>query len=430
MADIQITYRKLTDLKSYPKNSRTHSRRQIEKIAESIKAFGFNEPIGIDSDGVIVFGHGRAAAAELSGMDEVPTVNIDHLSDEQKRAYRIASNRLAELAGWDDDLLALELGDLAELDLDFDLTALGFETAELDLIIGDAGPAPQPDPADDISDLETGPRVSQPDDLWLIGQHRLLCGDATQASSYEALMAGERAQMIISDVPYNLRITNNVSGLGKIKHGEFLMASGEMSQAEFTRFLTTVFRLMVAHSVDGSIHFIFIDWRHLLELLRAGRIAYTELKNMVVWVKRSGGMGAMYRSQHEHIAVFKSGTAPHINNVELGRFGRNRTNVWHCAGMNSFGPEREELLALHATVKPVSLIADAILDCSHRGGIILDPFLGSGTAILAAERSGRRCYAMELDPRFVDVALRRVRKSCGIEPVHAGSRIAQLVCHA
>jgi hypothetical protein len=200
------------------------------------------------------------------------------------------------------------------------------------------------------------------------------------------------------------------------------MAAGEMSEAEFTKFLSTAFRHLAQFSVDGSIHFICMDWRHLLELLRAGRIAYSELKNLCVWTKSNGGMGSFYRAQHELVAVFKSGTAPHINNIELGQNGRNRTNVWQYGGLNSFQAGRDEKLAMHPTVKPVALIADAILDCSRRQSIILDPFAGSGSTIVAAERVGRRAYTMELDPAYVDVTLRRLRKVCGIEAVHNETR--------
>jgi DNA modification methylase len=232
-------------------------------------------------------------------------------------------------------------------------------------------------------------------------------------------MGGEAAQMVFTDPPYNVPISGHVSGLGKAQHAEFRMASGEMTEAEFTRFLSTAFKHMATSSQGGAIHFICMDWRHLLELLRAGRIAYSELKNLCVWAKENGGMGSLYRSQHELIAVFKNGAEPHINNVELGRHGRNRTNVWRHAGMNSFQAGRDELLAMHPTVKPVALVADAILDCSHRRGIVLDPFAGSGTTIIAAERTGRRCFGMELDPTYVDRTLRRVRAALGIEPVCA-----------
>jgi len=419
MTHNHIVDRPVSELKPSPSNARTHSEKQIGQIADSIRSFRFNNPVLIDGEGYIIAGHGRVRAAAMLGMETVPTLLLDHLSEAQKRAYILADNRLAELAGWDKEILAIELQNLLDTDIDFEITDIGFETAEIDLILGSGDESGDIDPADDILPALEEETITKPGDLWLIGPHRLLCGDALASSSYAALMAGELAQMVFTDPPYNVPIAGHVSGLGKIQHSEFAMASGEMSEAEFTRFLSTVFRNMAEASVDGSIHFICMDWRHLLELLRAGRIAYSEFKNLCVWAKSCGGMGALYRSQHELVAVFKNGTAAHVNNVELGRYGRNRTNVWNYAGMNSFQADRDEKLAMHPTVKPVAMIADAILDCSRRREIVLDPFAGSGSTIIAAQRTGRRCYAMELDPRYVDVTLRRLRSVTGLEPVHA-----------
>jgi DNA modification methylase len=234
-------------------------------------------------------------------------------------------------------------------------------------------------------------------------------------------MDGEPAELVFTDPPYNVPIAGHVSGLGRQAHGDFAMASGEMSEAEFTGFLTTSLGAMAAQTKDGAIHFICMDWRHLPELLAAGKAVYHEQKNLCVWVKSNGGMGSLFRSQHELIAVFKKGAAPHINNVDLGRHGRNRTNVWTYPGMNSFGAERDGALAMHPTVKPVALVQDAILDCSNRGGIVLDGFGGSGTTLIAAERTGRRARLLEIDPAYVDVTLRRFRDHIGTEPVHASS---------
>lgn len=288
------------------------------------------------------------------------------------------------------------------MDLDFEVTATGFEVAEIDLLL-QADSETNPDPADEAPAVRDGPAATKPGDLWLIGPHRLYCGDALTSSSYAALMAGEEAAMIFTDPPYNVPIAGHVSGLGKVQHREFAMASGEMSEAEFTRFLTEAFRQMAAASADGAIHYVCMDWRHLYELLRAGRIADSTLLNICVWAKANGGMGSLYRSQHELVAVFKNGEAAHNNNVQLGRYGRNRTNVWTYPGMNSFQEGRDDKLAMHPTLKPVGLVADAILDCSKRGSIILDPFAGAGTTIVAAQRTGRRCFAMEIDPLYVDV---------------------------
>lgn len=417
MQALNIVDRPLSDLRSNKNNARLHSKRQIEQIAVSIQEFGFNNPVLVDENEMVIAGHGRLEAAKLLGRLVVPTIRLSHLTDQAKAAYILADNRLAELAGWDQNILAIELQNLLDCNLDFDLSDIGFETAEVDFLVQDSASPTEPDPADAGVDSHAGPAISKLGDLWLIGEHRLYCADALIAESYETLMAGELAQMAFADPPYNVPIAGHVSGLGKARHDEFVMASGEMSEKEFTHFLSTAFRQMAAFTCDGSIHFVCMDWRHLFELLRAGRIAFSELKNLCVWAKANGGMGSLYRSQHELIAVFKNGSLPHVNNVELGKNGRYRTNVWSYPGMNSFQTDRNEKLAMHPTVKPVAMVGDAILDCSDRGRIILDPFAGSGTTILAAERVGRRCYSLELDPRYVDVALRRVRDVIGIEPV-------------
>jgi hypothetical protein len=214
---------------------------------------------------------------------------------------------------------------------------------------------------------------------------------------------------VFTDPPYNVPIDGHASGLGSIRHRDFVMAAGEMGEKEFTTFLTEACSLLASNSVEGSIHFLCMDWRHLRQLLAAGGEVYSELKNICVWVKHNAGMGSFYRSQHELVCVFKHGRGAHRNNVQLGQYGRHRTNVWSYPGVNSFGRGTEEgnLLALHPTVKPVAMVADAILDCSARGDIVLVPFMGSGTTVMAAERVGRRCYGMELNPLYVDTTIRR-----------------------
>ena len=348
----------------------------------------------------------------------MPTLRLDHLSPTEQRAYVLADNRLAELAGWDRQLLGMELLDLSTLELDFDLTLTGFDTGDIDVLISGIEEAANEDEL--IPPVKAGPAVSQPGDLWQIGAHRLLCGDATDPAAYARLLNGQPAQLVFIDPPYNVAINGHVSGLGKVQHREFAMASGEMSAATFTAFLQTVFSQLVAVSNDGAIHYICMDWRHMGEVLAAGAV-YSELKNLCVWAKSNGGMGSLYRSQHELVFVFKAGTEPHINNVELGVHGRYRTNVWSYAGMNSFGQGRDDELALHPTVKPVALVADAIQDCSHRGGLVLDVFAGSGTTLLAAEQTGRRGYGLELDPHYCDVTIRRLISVAGLNAVHADS---------
>lgn len=417
--DLEITHRPIGSLTPYARNPRTHSKKQIKQIAAAITEFGWTNPILLDRDGGIIAGHGRLEAAELLGLETVPTISIDHLSEAQKRAYIIADNKLAENAGWDSELLALELGGLLELQFDIDLT--GFEMGELDLILG----AGRPEGDDgDVGPDPTAPAVSQLGDLWMLGDHRLLCGDALSGESYARLMDSARAHMVFADPPYNVPIEGHVSGLGSVQHREFAMAVGEMNSTEFTAFLQKVMGHMAAHSTDGSLHYLCQDWRHLLELLTAGQAVYAELKNICVWAKTNGAMGSFYRSQHEMVAVFKHGSGRHINNVDLGRHGRNRTNVWTYAGMNTFAANRRAELAMHPTVKPVALVADAILDASKRGGIVLDPFCGSGTTIMAAEQVGRRGYAMEIDPLYVDTAIRRWQRHTGGSAVHAVTGIS------
>lgn len=414
--DLRVEELPIAVLKPRAKNPRTHSEKQIRQIANSIAQFGFTNPVLVDRYNGIIAGHGRVEAAKLLGWDKVPTIRLEDLNQAEVRAYVIADNRLNELSGWDDKILPEELKELIDLDVDFDPTVTGFEMPEIDILIEQPEEA-KADRDDRVPPLPKGPPVCCPGDLWAIGRHRLLCADAVEHASYAQLMRGERAQMIFTDPPYNVPIKGHVSGLGKVKHEDFAMAVGEMSPEEFISFLSDVFNNLVHASIDGSIHFVCMDWRHIMEVLKAGHLNYHEFRNLCVWVKNNGGMGSLYRSQHELVFVFKAGTAPHINNVELGRHGRYRTNVWNAAGANSFGKNRDKRLAEHPTVKPVGLVAEAILDCSHRGGIILDPFAGSGSTLVAAQRTGRRGFGIELDPAYCDVILKRVSEAAGCEPV-------------
>jgi DNA modification methylase len=416
MAKLEITYRALGDLRPRATNPRTHSAKQLAQIAASIRRFGFTNPVLIDEDDGIIAGHGRVEAAKLIDMKEVPTVRLGDMAEAEIRAYVIADNKLAENAGWDRQLLGLEFQYLAELDIDLDLTITGFELPEIDAVIGELSLDSENDPDDAVPGVPEGPAVTRPGDVWIMGKHRLICGDSTKAETYEALLGDELAEMVFTDPPYNVPISGHVCGLGKVQHREFAMASGEMSREAFTAFLTTVFQQLAGFSVDGAIHFQCMDWRHAPEILAAGETVYSELKNICVWAKTNGGMGALYRSQHEFVFVFKAGTAAHVNNVELGKHGRYRTNVWTYPGVNSFGANRDDL-ALHPTVKPVAMVMDAIRDCSHRKGIVLDAFAGSGTTLIAAHRTGRRGYGIEIDPLYCDLIVRRVRDLCGIEAV-------------
>jgi DNA modification methylase len=422
MAALKITYKDPGQLRPRARNPRTHTAKQFKQLVASIKEFGFISPILIDGADGIIAGHARAEAAKLIGMSDVPTVRVDHLTPAQIRAYVIADNRIAENAGWNRELLTLELQELS-VELNFDVTVTGFETAEIDLLISELNEG-TPDEADEVPEIDRSvPAVSRLGDRWRIGDHFLLCGDALKTDSYVNLLGAQKAQMVFTDPPYNVAISGNVSGLGKVKHREFAMASGEMSAHEFTEFLEEAFLRLAEFSTDGSIHFTFMDWRHVRELLEAAAKPYSELKNLCVWAKTNAGMGSLYRSQHELVFVFKKGTAPHVNNVELGRFGRNRTNIWNYPGVNTFGSDRNAELAMHPTVKPLALVADAILDCSKRGGIILDAFAGSGTTLIAAERTGRRGFGIEIDPHFTDTIIRRFDEVYGLKAVHTESKL-------
>jgi DNA modification methylase len=405
-------------LRPYRRNARTHSKGQIKQIAASMKRFGFTNPILVSDDYEIIAGHGRFEAAKLLGLAGVPVVRLSHLSEDERRAYVLADNRLAEKAGWDREILAIELQELIALNFDIDLT--GFAMPEIDLILDEAREAGEPaGPEDMHPEMSAGPTVSRTGDLWILGNHRLLCGDARSEDDYARVLDKAKAQFVFTDPPYNVPIDGHVCGLGRIRHRDFAMGCGEMSEEAFTGFLTTVFRNLAAYSCDGSIHQICMDWRHLAEITAAGRAVYAELKNMCVWNKANAGMGSFYRSKHELVFVFKCGTAPHINNFELGQHGRSRSNVWDYAGVNSLRPGRLDELAMHPTVKPVALVADAIKDCSNRNGIVLDPFAGSGTVLIAAERTGRKARALEIDPHYVDVAVSRWQTFTGKTAIHA-----------
>ena len=414
MQNSNIIYKRIDELKPYPNNARKHSKKQIRQIARSLREFGFVNPVITDADGNVIAGHGRIEGAKLEGIDLIPVVCITHMTPEQIRAYRLADNKLAELAGWDEDILKIEFQNLVDID-DIDLTITGFEMAEIDKILLDAN-ALEDDGAEDVSALFKSTPVSLAGDLWALGDHLLLCGDARNKEDYARLMGDDLAQLIFTDPPYNVRV-KDIMGLGKAQHDEFAMASGEMSQEEFTAFLIAVLILMAAFSADGSIHYICIDWRHLAEMLAAGKTVYSEPLNLCIWNKTNGGMGSLYRSKHEEIFVFKKGKAPHINNVQLGSHGRYRTNVWDYAGQNTFHAGRKDNLSAHPTVKPIRLVADALLDCSHQNGIVLDPFGGSGTTLLAAEKTGRRARLIELEPTYVDVTIRRWQKLTGKDAV-------------
>jgi DNA modification methylase len=346
------------------------------------------------------------AAAQVIGLQEVPCLRIETMTPQEKRAYVIADNKLALNAGWDEEILADELRALLSADIEFDIGITGFSIAEIDGIIEGAAFEEVGNPEEDWLP-EDAPAVCQPGDIWQLGDHRLICGNSLDSQTVGSLMNGERAQMVFTDPPYNVLINGHVGGRGAVRHREFAMASDEMSTTEFAQFLRTAFSNLIQYSIEGSIHFVCMDWRHTDEMLTASAGVYGELKNVIIWAKDNGGMGTFYRSRHELIFAFKNGSGPHPNNFELGQYGRYRTNVWQYRGANSPKAGRLDELALHPTVKPVQMVADAIKDVSARGAIVLDQFGGSGSTLIAAHKTGRRAYVCELDPIYCDRIIRR-----------------------
>ena len=416
----RIELRPLATLRPNSRNARTHSRKQVEQIAQSIRRFGFTNPVLVSDDDEIIAGHGRVRAAKSLGMTSVPTIRLSHLSQEERRAYVLADNKLAENAGWDLEILSIELQAL--IDIDFDLSLTGFSPAEIDLTL-DFSKDRKPDQPDRADIIPQTPRraVTLAGDLWLLGRHRLLCGDARSRPDLDILLAGERVDLVFTDPPYNVAIDGNVCGLGSVRHREFVMASGEMSSAQFVSFLSNTLGNAASVCRDGAIAFVCMDWRHIRELLEASGTVFSKLKNLCVWNKTNGGMGSFYRSKHELVFVFKIGTSPHTNNFGLGETGRPRTNVWDYAGISSMTAGRAEELAMHPTVKPVALVADAIKDCSHRGETVLDLFGGSGTTLIAAEGCGRCARLLELEPGYCDVTIARWQSLTGQRAVLAAS---------
>jgi DNA modification methylase len=413
MAALSVVYFEPKDLKPYPRNARRHSSKQIRQIADSIRTFGFTNPILIDAQDMILAGHGRVEAAKILNMVTVPCVRIETVTPDQRRAYILADNKLALNAGWDQEILAIELQGL--VDLGFDMTVTGFSLAEADFILDAArdGAIDTPAGPEDVIPRMTEDTVTRMGDLWRLGRHRLICGDARNVDDYDRLLAGETVDLIFTDPPYNVPIDGHVCGSGRIRHREFAMGVGEMSSSSFTAFLTETLGAAAKRCRDGAIAFVCMDWRHMSELLAAGRATFSELKNLCVWNKTNGGMGTFYRSKHELVFVFKVGTATHVNSFGLGDTGRYRTNVWDYPGISSMGTGRMDELSMHPTVKPAALVADAIRDCSLRGDIVLDSFGGSGTTLIAAETCGRAARLLEYDPAYCDTIVLRWERMTG-----------------
>lgn len=413
LPELRLSEMALSDLRASPHRTRRSTPEHVARLAKSIADLGFTVPILV-CDSEIVDGHVRVEAASQLGLEKVPAIEVGHLSPVEVRKLRLALNRTAELGEWDLDQLRGEIIALETLEVDLDST--GFTVQDLDIIRLTDVDEDVGEDWEDILEAE-GPAVSRTGDLWLLGEHRIVCGNALEADVTARLLGGEPVDLVLTDPPYNVPIAGNVSGLGRKVHGEFAMASGEMDDDEWQAFLDRTLAVLADSLAEGGVVFAFMDWRSIDRLYAAGAAAKLNLINLVVWYKQAGAMGGLYRSAHELIAVFCKGASPRTNNVALGRHGRNRTNVWEAPGANRRGSSANAMLSQHATPKPVELCVDAILDVTQRGGTVLDIFLGSGTTLIAAEKTGRACRGIEIEPRFVDVTIRRWEAFTGQEAV-------------
>lgn len=417
---LQVVYKAIASLVPDPRNARTHPKRQIDQIVASIRAFGFTNPILADPEGNLIAGHGRLRAAKELGLAEVPVIELAGLTEPQKKALRLADNKIALNAGWDLEILKLELADLSMPEIDIDLSLTGFSFGEIDVVLADS-----PDPDDEvIPAVPANPRI-QPGDIWQLGEHRIGCGDGRDHAFLASVVGeGARIDCAFLDPPYNVKINGHANAKGR--HREFAMASGEMTTAEFRTFLADTLGACAAVSRPGAVHFVCMDWRHMDDVTASVADVYDDLLNICVWNKSNAGMGSLYRSKHEMVFVYRLGSEPHTNNVELGKHGRNRTNVWDYPSVNSMRGSRREDLALHPTVKPVAMVADAYCDVTRQGDLVLDIFLGSGTSLIAAERVGRRFRGLDIDPAYVDLAMTRWSELTGKEPqlVHRNAQDA------
>ena len=408
---LRVVYRPISDLKPDPRNARTHPKRQIEQLCSSIRQFGFTNPVLIDEAGVLIAGHGRLRAAKDLGLAEVPTIVLSGLTEEQKKALRLADNKIALNAGWDLEILKLELAEIATLDVEFDMSLTGFASGEIDVVLKAAS-----DPDDEVIPAVPAEPRTKMGDIWVLGDHRIGCGDGREVEFLRKVIGdGRSIDAAFLDPPYNVKINGHANAKGR--HREFAMASGEMTDEAFRTFLCETLGAAAEVSRDGAVHYVCMDWRHLDDVLAVGRSVYNNILNLCVWNKSNAGMGSLYRSKHEMVFVYRVGSTPHANMVELGRHGRNRTNVWDYPSVNSMAGSRREDLDLHPTVKPVAMVADAYQDVTKRGDLVFDMFLGSGTSLIAAERTGRYFRGCDIDPAYVDVAIDRWAQVTGQSPV-------------
>ncbi|HEY8006121.1 MAG TPA: DNA methyltransferase [Methylocella sp.] len=404
-------------IKPYPGHARNHNKHQIEKLKNLIRHFGQVVPIVVDRDGIIIDGHAVWTAMCELESGEITAVVVANRTDPEIKALRLALNRIPRDAAWDDERLREELEQLVSLSFDLDLT--GFDAVEIDHLL--EVDVPKLNVVEDGEEIAAPqePAISAVGDIWICGRHRIGCGDARDQAFIDRISGGLRASMSFVDPPYNVPIAGFVSGKGRVQHREFVQGAGELSPDQFTTFLVESLSVLKHSTTDAALIYACMDWRHIYELLTAGRQCALELYNLCIWAKTNAGMGSLYRSQHELICVFKAGPTKPINNVDLGRHGRNRSNLWSYRGLNSFGADRAELLASHPTVKPVLMIADAIRDVTRRGSTVLDTFMGSGSTIMAAEETGRVGIGIDLDPLYVDVAVRRWQAYTRRDALHA-----------
>ena len=403
---LELTYVRLEELRPSARKLRNLDPGHVREVASSISLLGFCDPILIGRGNELIDGEARYEAAKQLGLDRVPCVRVEHLNPDEQRVLRLAVNRLAEKGQWDLEALKIEFEELILLDAPIEIT--GFSPAEIDhVILGDATEALEQGPLEP----ETATAVARVGDVFQLGPHRIVCGDATDPAVLARLLEGDAAsRLILTDEPYNVKIAGNVTGG---PHREFAMASGEMTSAEFLAFNEAWMAAVLPHLCDGGILGTFIDWRGSPTVhSAAAKLALVPL-NLIVWAKTNAGMGSLYRSQHELLPLFKKGTASHVNNVELGKRGRWRSNVWTYPGASSLGSDARRGLKDHPTVKPTAMLEDALLDLSNRGEIVIDPFLGSGSTLIAADNTGRVCRGVELDPLYVDVIARRYAAATG-----------------
>jgi DNA modification methylase len=409
----------IDQLRRNPNHTRKNCPKQVRRISKSIRSFRFNAPLLVDDNLMVLSGHARLEACKSLGFRQVPVIRLRHLGEDRAAGFAIAENKLAETGEWDFEALGRVLGELHHRipELDFSLDATGFDDAEIEALIFDVDETAAAEP--DEPPIDPGPAVCRPGDRWTLGRHVLVCGSSLEQDAYDLLMSEERAAMVFTDPPYGVAISGHVKTKGKSGHREFAMGGADMSSSELTAFFTQAWRLCSAFSLEGSLHYAFIDGAHLFDMLTSTRAVYDRQVSLCVWHKTNAGMGSFYRQAHELVVVSKKGSAPHQNHIQLGRFGRNRTTVWSHAGAGVFlkSAEDADLMGQHPTPKPVRLIVDALLDASSPNDVVLEPFCGSGSTLIACERTQRRCRAIELDPLYCDLTIRRWRRHCGQEAV-------------